>query len=1003
MTKLFKTKIGIVVIKHQYFLSCAVIFLGCGVAFCDLKPIELRCEYSDEPLAVQTSKPRLSWILESNERNQKQTAYQIQVSTTPDTLASNQPDQWDSGKVSSDQSIQIVYTGSALQSDTTYYWKVQVWDRQGIASPWSKPAQFTIGYLSPDDWQAQWIAAQPEDQWRKSWNKRKEQEFAQMKTKNSDNAMKDVIRNYKGWQLWDLYKFPEKPYDPAPLLRKEFSLSQSIRQARIHVSGLGYYELYLNGRKVGDHVLDPGWTKYDKRVLYVTYDVTDQLKQGKNVVGLMLGRGWYNPITVADWHYYAAPWVGQPKAILELKIISADGSETKLLTDETWKVADSPIIYDDQRVGEIYDARLEEPGWDTAGYDDSSWTNASFVPAPKGALHAQMVQPIKVTNSIKPVKLTNPQEGIYVFDLGQNITGLPQLSLDGTNNQGRRILISMSSRLKPDGTLKPYSFADRRQQAIYIIKGEDQEIYHPRFTYYGFQYVQVENFPGTPTLDNLTGLHVHTAVENTGSFSCSNELVNRLQDNIRRTQLNNMHSIPTDCPNREKLGWAADAHVTTEEAIFNFNCPQFYTKYINDMYNGQGPKTGRLCCVNPSTYNADNESNRIGNVPFWFSDTGVAWSSAYILMQWYLYQYYGDERLLEEQYTSLQRWIDSIEKDHGTDKPYIISGPYGDWVAPYQYGPSPLTVQKLRISEMVNTAYYQYGVSLMSRIARVLGRTEDVDRYTQWAQNIAQAMNQRYFDPASETYNGGFPAPYLQTPNAFALFLNIVPEDKKPAVIRHLLQDILVDKKGHLNTGFPGTKVLMEILPQLGHADVAYTILTRRDYPSWFYHILAYNATTIPEDWSGNTPLNFPDPRHVGGTRNHPAFGSVGAYFYKYLAGIQTDPQAVAFKHIIIKPCIEGDLSYARADYDSIRGTITSRWERQNASFIMNVSIPANTTATVWVPKDSRKDPTIKENGKSIWSAGKFQTGVDGFKSGNNKEKYVVFNIGSGDYNFKVK
>ncbi|MCL5097079.1 MAG: family 78 glycoside hydrolase catalytic domain [Candidatus Omnitrophica bacterium] len=535
-----------------------------------------------------------------------------------------------------------------------------------------------------------------------------------------------------------------------------------------------------------------------------------------------------------------------------------------------------------------------------------------------------------------------------------------------------------SSLLEPDGTIAPKAFAHREQKFDYYLKGASDEMAEPHFAYYGFQYVQVSGYPGPLTLADLEGCHVHTAVESVGTFSCSNELINRVQHNLRWTQLNNMHGYPTDCPQREKLGWTGDAHATAEEAVYNFFCPQFYTQYVNDLRDVQAPG-GALSVIAPA-YSAE------GGEP--------GWTSAYVIIPWYLYEYYGDRRVLEEHYDGMKRWIHSL----AGGEPKIIGGWIGDWLSPHLDEPAPPEG-----NEMHNTAYYYYSVSIMAKIAEVMGYTNDAAQYADLARRIGRLMNDQFFDPAANTYHGARPTEYRQTPNADALFIGIVPEDRREAVLSNLVQDIMVKREGHLNTGFPGTKALMEILPRMGRADVAYTLAAQTTYPSWIWPILEYGATTIPEWWDGNVP-RFWTHRTIGiGTRNHPAFGCVGSYYYKTLAGIRVDPLEPGFKRVIIQPHVEGGLTWVKASCATVRGTIESHWEKQAQSMRLAVVLPANSTGQVWLPKIGSGSVRVREGNRLIWNGAKYVSGAEGINGAREDARHLIVEIGSGAYRFEVQ
>ena len=491
---------------------------------------DLRCEHHINPLGIDVAKPRLSWILKSNQRGQMQTAYQILVASSKKNLNNNIGDLWDTGKVDNDQSIHIVYAGAKLASRTRCYWKVRVWDKEDTPSNYSRQAWWEMGLLEARQWKAKWLSAPPPPP--------------------DDDSVQ-----------------------PNPFFRKTFTLTKPVRKARVYICGLGYYELYLNGKKVGDHVLDPAFTRYDRRVLYVTYDVTDLVRSRKNALGVVLGNGWYNMHTRAQWDFDKAPWRARPTMLCQLEVKYADGSSEIIVSDSSWKVSKGPILFESIRIGETYDARLEKHGWNTPYYDDTEWTPAHIVPGPKGKLSAQMLPPIKVTKTIRPVKLTEPKPGYFVFDMGQNIAGWAQLRVSGP--AGTEVVMRYGERLNDDGTLDQTDIGRFVKQGpfqtdTYILKGRGIEIWEPRFVYHGFQYVEVTGLPNKPTLGTLRGRVVHTCFERAGKFECSNKLFNKIQHNTHWSYASNFHSYPTDCPHREKNGWTGDAHLAAETGLYNF-------------------------------------------------------------------------------------------------------------------------------------------------------------------------------------------------------------------------------------------------------------------------------------------------------------------------------------------------------------------------------------------------------------------------------------------------
>ena len=903
----------------------------------------LRCEYLENPLGIDTSQPRFSWILASSERGKLQTAYHILVASTREKLEEDHGNMWDTGKVEADESINIEYDGETLKSCEKYYWKVCAWDEDDQPSQWSEISTFQMGLRQEDEWDGEWIGA-------------------------------------------------EDSNISAPLLRKKFKLNKEIAEAYTYVSGLGYYELYINGDKVGDQVLDPGTTDYNKRILYATYDVTDWLKTGANAVGVMLGSGWFCPSDEVVEQSPAAlrKYSDRPKLILQLNIKFSDGTKKSIVTDERWKVSIGPITENSVWNGETYNARLEKTGWNNPNYDDADWDNAIVVDAPGGVLDAQLMPPIKVTKTLDPVEMTEPRKGIYVYDFGQNLTGWPQLCVKGP--AGAKVTLKTAEVTKPDmarmqdespagleGTIDPRPNRSAKATDVYILKGDGKEVYEPRFTYHGFRYVQVEveaassdatkdatkGFPEKLRLDSLKARVVHSAVEPVGNFSCSNPLLNHIHHNIIWGQLGNLHSIPTDCPQRdERHGWMGDGHLTAEEAMYNFDMALFYTKWLNDIKDSQNEE-GFLPDVVP---------------PHWDWKGTPAWQVAYPLVTWYTYQYYGDKRILAEHYPNLKRWVDYFGS---TATDYIVEWGRGDWCPPKLTQPDDESVP------ITSTGYYCLSVQVLSQIARVLDKSDDAEGYSDLADKIREAFNQKFLNKETNQYGTG-----SQTCNAFPLYLGIVPEEHLQGVVNNLVQNIMVDHDGHLWTGILGTKALVEILTKHGQGEVMYQIATQTTFPSWGY-MVEKEATTLWERWGG---YKFFGPEM--NSLNHIMLGTVDEFFYKDLAGIK--PVSPGYKRVIIKPHVLGDLESATASVETVRGLVSSKWFKDGNALTLEVTIPANTRGEVSIPKMGLEDIAIEESGKTIWADGLFNDEVDGITNAAESAGYVTFEVGSGSYRFEL-
>ena len=887
---------------------CLLPLLLAASAWAGLTPEHLQCEYLSNPLGIDTPKPRLSWVVQSEQRAQSQSAYEILVASTAAQLKPGEADLWDSGKVKTDNTLQVPYDGKPLVSSQRCLWKVRVWDKQGKPSDWSEPASWEMGLLSPGDWHALWIG-----------------------------------------------RTTDTNYNPAPLLRTTFPLSGRVKQARVYICGLGYYELHLNGKRIGDHLLDPGYTRYDKRDLYVTYDVTDALRRGKNAIGVMLGTGWYDVHTKAVWNFHLAPWRAAPKLLLQLQIEYSDGRTETIVSDSRWTTSTGPIRFDSIYGGETYDARDEKPGWDLPNYDDSQWAMAPVVQPPKGKLVAQMMPAIKADKVLTPAKLTEPKPGVFIFDMGQNLAGFAELRVRGP--AGSKVVMKYGERLDKDGLLdtaiiehhvKRVDPTQQFQTDTYILKGKGLESWHSRFNYNGFQYVEVTGFPGKPSLESLRAVFIHSAVPVAGQFECSNPLLNKIWRAGRWSYLSNLQGIPTDCPHREKNGWTGDAHLAAEQGLLNFKPEAVYTKWLNDLNDEQRP-SGELPGIVPTS----GWGYQWGN--------GPAWDSAFVLIPYYLYEYCGDTQVLSNHYQGMKRYVDYLTTKA---KDGIVSIGLNDWAPWKTKTPADIT----------STAYYYRDAQIVALAARLSCNQADADKYTALADGIRKAFNARFYHPDTGTYGNG-----SQTSLSCALYQGLVEPAEHGRVLSNLVA--AVDKTdGHIDTGILGAKYILNTLTENGRTDVAYRIASQKDQPSWGWWI-EQGATTLWEQWNGED------------SRNHIMFGDISAWFYKALAGINLDPAAPAFKHILIKPNAVGGLTAARASYDSVHGRILSDWKVEGGHFLLTVEIPANTTATIYLP--SNGSPSVVESGKPVDQA----EGVKFLRSEGGRD---LFEVGSGTYHFSA-
>lgn len=924
-------------------------------------PINLRCEYCINPLGVDRKNPRLSWILAHSDRGEKQTAYQIIVSSSLENISNNIGDVWDTGKIDSSAQL-VVYNGLPLESRKVYYWKVRWWDSKGNVSPFSETATFEMGLMDENDWKAKWIS-------------RESYEYIKIGSEDIPFARSYTI-----------------PY--SALFRKTFELKGNIKKARAYISGLGFYELYINGKRIGDKVLDPGQTDYKKRVLYSTYDVTNDLKTGANAIGVILGNGRY----VKDYGY------DFPKLILQLEIEYEDGSTDIVISDDTWKTSYGPIMANGIYYGEDYDARREIPSWNLPDLDDSNWEKVKIADPPGGKLVSELMPPIKVIKTLKPQKIINPKPGVYVFDFGQNFTGWVRLYVKAP--EGTEIKLRFAELIYDDGNINLTPTRGARATDVYIAKGDGLEIYEPRFTYHGFRYVELTGFPGVPTLDTLEGCVVYSSVEPVGNFNCSNELINKIHQNILWGQLSNLMSIPTDCPQRdERMGWMGDAQLTVEEAIYNFDMASFYIKYLDDIKDAQR-EDGSVSDVVP---------------PYWsLYPADPAWGTAYITIAWHLYQYYGDTEVLKDHYEGLKKYVDFLSKLAPDN--ILRFSKYGDWCPPGSIRAKDLS------GELVSTWCYYNDTLTLSKIAKVLGKEEDYAKYSKLAEDIKLAFNKQYLKERSyavsikpnvpeeianqimEMILAGMSPEQRekmrqfiqqslslttftsQTINTLPLYLNMVPEDKKETVLKALINDIVNAHDYHLDTGIVGTRYIFDVLTENGYADIAYKIATQRTYPSWGY-MIEEGATTVWERWEKLTSGGM-------NSHNHIMFGTVDPWFYKALGGIKC--LTPGWDKVLLEPKLLGDLKYVKASTVTPRGAIEVNWEKLEDSVEFIIILPVNIEGEIRIPK-LYAHMVIEESGKVIWSNGALIEKVDGIYSAKEEKDFVSLSVGSGRFAFKVK
>ena len=915
----------------------------------ELSLTRLRCEYLKDPLGIDVARPRLSWVLNSSERAQCQTSYQILVARSENALGENHGDLWNSGKVESDASIQVVYRGTTLKSGMQCFWQVRVWDKDGEVSAWSPRAYWSMGLLNSSDWQATWIGLE------------------------SDLPQTDHSRL------------------PARMGRREFEVSGKVARATAYVCGLGLFELYLNGDKVGDHLKDPGLTTYNKRCLYVTFDVTDRLNQGANAIGVILGNGrFFAPRPNHDRDF------GLPRLLLQMEIEYEDGTRTQVVSDLDWQMTDEgPIRANNEFDGEEYDARMEQNGWDRTEFDDATWAQAQMFEAPGGEMEAQKIEPIRVTETIRPIEITNPQPDMYIVNMGQSFYGITRLTVSGP--AGTRVEMRSAYSLRPDGTLKTEDNRSAQCRDVYILKGEGEETWSPRFKGQGLRRVEVTGFPGVPTLDNFEGLVTHTDMESVGSFSCSNDLTNKLYHAVRWSERSYAQSVPMDADRDERCGWTGDS-AKPEMTPYSWGSAPFYSKFFGDIRHEQLPD---------------------GHIPdsvavMWGKDhyRGTVVHSAPVVLPQILYDFFGDRRVMEEHYDGMKAWmlfvgryqdrsdaLGLVNKDYCTtiadydrDDYTINRNNYGDFTDAYTMDAgkglrhlSGIPGEKYSdlgatSGPLITTAHHYHHCRVMARFAGLLNKPDDEAYFKDLAEKTAEGFHNRFFDPQTSTYESDTQAA-LVLPLAFGL----VPQKNRAEVVEKLIHKIMVEDEAHPTGGGLGLMRFMRTLTDIGHPEVAYALTQQTTRPSWGY-MIAKGATTLWERWDSDT---------AGPGMNSEIMClftcDLDFWFYRDLAGINFDPEQPGFKHIILCPQPVGDLTFVNASVQSIHGKIVSHWRRENGAFHWQVTIPANTTATVHLPTG---------NADSVSESGEALDRTEGVRILEMRDNRLVLEVASGDYRF---
>ena len=901
----------------------------------DLLVSQIKCAGLENPAGIGPV-PDFSWILTSSHRGQTQTAYQIVVGSDSDFAKSNPGTLWDSGKILSVESSWIQYNGSLLASSKEYFWRVRVWDDDGKPSNWSKTGKFVTGLFAKKDWnKARWIGYE----------------------EIPDSLLLVPGVHGNGDNLGNV----AKKRTIVPYFRKEFQVKKKIVKAYVFVSGLGQYELFINGNKIGDRFLSPGWSDYRKSCFYNTYEVTENLKHGLNAIGTIVGNGFYN-INRERYRKLVIAY-GAPKMILKLEIQYNDGSNDIVVTDESWKTSPSPVTYSSIYGGEDYDARLEKTGWDIEGFKDDSWKHVQLVKEPAGILRSETDYPVKISEIMDNKKIYSRKDSVFIYDFGQNASGIIKVKIKGRKGQEVRFtpgeLLGEDSLVTQEATGKPYFLS-------YILKGENEEIWMPRFTYYGFRYVQVSgavpklypNHSNLPVINELHFLHTRNSSPEAGTFKCSNELFNSIYELIKWSVKSNLASVATDCPTREKLGWLEQSHLMGNSVKFIYDIHNLYKKVIDDMMEAQ-LENGLVPDIAPEY------------VPFveGFRDS-PEWGSACIILPWDMYQWYGDKEAVRKAYPMMKRYLNYL---NGMSDKYILSQGLGDW---YDLGPKFPGEAQLTPKAVTATSIFFYDAKLLGMMAELIGEKEDSGKYGKMAEEIRKAFNSKFFNPVTKTYSTG-----SQTAFAMPLFFGMVDDSIKSDVVNNLIKSINNNDKA-LTAGDIGYRYLLRTLEEAGQSQLIFDMNSKTDVPGYGYQ-LSKGATSLTESWAALKYVS----------NDHMMLGHLMEWFYSGPGGIRQVTGSSSYSKVMIKPELVGDLTWAETTYNTIHGEITCNWKKEKNNILMNIKIPVNCTAIISIPQT---DPDkIFENEMLIKqskvvkiievSAGRTQCGIP-----------------SGEYNFRV-
>ncbi|MES2266255.1 MAG: family 78 glycoside hydrolase catalytic domain [Bacteroidota bacterium] len=860
--------------------------------------INLRTEYLVNPIGLDNTHPRLTWMMADSRQGAKQTAYQVFVGMDSAEVSRGKGGDWTSAKTIS-SNILAVYNGKALQPFKKYYWKVDVWDKDGVKATSSTVSSFEMGMLKMTNWKGTWI---------------------------SDEQGVNV--------------------KPAPYFRTTFGMGKKVKSARAYIAVAGLYELYINGEKIGNHRLDPMYTRFDRRTLYVTYDVTKNIMAGKNAIGVLLGNGWYNHQSTAVWNFDKASWRNRPAFCLDLRITYADGTFETIRSSEQWKTSFSPITLNSIYTAEHYDARLDQPGWNTINFDDAKWKPAFARPTPSQNITAQALHPIRNVDEIPAKTMTKMNDGAVVFDLGRNISGVTKFIVKG--KEGTVIRLKHGERLYKNGHVdlsnidlhyRPTDDKDPFQVDIFTLSGKGEETFMPKFNYKGFQYVEVTSSePIELSTKSLTGYFMHSDVPPIGKVNSSNPTINKIWAATNNSYLSNLFGYPTDCPQREKNGWTGDAHIAAETGLYNFDGITVYEKWLADHRDEQQPN-GTLPSIIPTA----GWGYEWGN--------GPDWTSTIALIPWDIYLFYGDTKILKDNYKNITRYVNHINDLYPTG---LTTWGLGDWVP----------VKSVSPVEVTSTAYYFADVTIAAKIARILGNKADQQKYIALANKIKKAFNDKYLNEQTGNYNKG-----LQTELAVPLYWGMVPDAYKAKIAARLAERVKADNF-HLDVGILGGKAILGALSDNGYPDVAYKIASQETYPSWGWWMVN-GATTLYENWNIEAKNDI--------SLNHIMFGNIGAWLYSGIAGIKPDEKHPGFKNVILQPNFVPGLDQFTAEHASPYGKVVSSWKRNGDAVEYTVTIPANTSADITFPLSGSK---------KAWLDSKALTRVYHVEAGN--YKFVV-------------